>query len=69
MKHCWEMIGNTAPFNVTGHPSISIPCGLGAGERPVGLMLTAKHFDEMMLYRIAHTFEETCDWQSVGSTA
>jgi amidase len=68
MGHCWEMIGNPAPFNVSGHPSISIPCGLGAGERPVGLMLTASHFDEMMLYRIAHAFELSCDWQSVGAT-
>ncbi len=68
MKHSWEMIGNTAPFNVSGHPSISIPCGLGAGDRPVGLMLTARRFDEMMLYRIAHAFEQSCDWQSVGAT-
>lgn len=67
MQHCWEMIGNTAPFNVSGHPSISIPCGLGNGERPVGLMLTTRHFDEMMLYRIAHAFEQTCDWQNVGA--
>ncbi len=68
MQHCWEMIGNTAPFNVSGHPSISVPCGLGEGERPVGLMLTAKHFDEMMLYRVAHAFELTGDWQNVGAT-
>ncbi len=68
MKHCWEMIGNTAPFNVSGHPSISIPCGLGAGERPVGLMLTGRQFDEMMLYRIAHAFEQSCDWQNVGAS-
>ena len=67
MQHCWEMIGNTAPFNVSGHPSISIPCGLGEGERPVGLMLTTRHFDEMMLYRIAHAFEQTCDWENVGA--
>ena len=67
MQHCWEMIGNTAPFNVSGHPSISIPCGLGDGERPVGLMLTARHFNEMVLYRIAHAFEQSLDWQNVGA--
>ena len=32
------------------------------------LMLTAKHFDEMMLYRVAHAFELTGDWQNVGAT-
>ena len=31
MQHSWEQIGNTCPFNVTGHPSISLPCGLGRG--------------------------------------
>jgi amidase len=29
MQHSWEQIGNTCPFNVTHHPAISIPCGLG----------------------------------------
>ena len=66
MQHSWEQIGNTCPFNVTGHPSISIPCGLGEGERPVGLMLTGKHWDESTLYRVAHAFEEAVNWQSQG---
>ena len=33
MKHSWEMITNTCPFNVTGHPSISLPCRL-ADDKP-----------------------------------
>jgi amidase len=65
MKHCWEMIGNTAPFDVTGHPSISIPCGLGEGNRPIGLMLTGRHFDEATVYRAAYAFEQSGDWQTM----
>jgi amidase len=65
MKHCWEMIGNTAPFNVTGHPSISIPCGLGEGDRPIGLMLTGRHFDEATVYRAAYALEQSADWQTM----
>jgi amidase len=66
MQHSWEQIGNTCPFNVTHHPSISIPCGFGEGDRPIGLMLTAKHWQESLLYRVANAFERSCDWQMMG---
>ncbi len=63
MQHCWEMLGNTASFNVTGHPALSIPCGLGEGERPVGLQLIGKHFDELNIYQAAHAYEQGVDWK------
>lgn len=66
MQHSWEQIGNTCPFNVTGHPSLSIPCGFGAGDRPIGLMLTAKHWNESVLYRAADAFERGTDWKKMG---
>jgi len=66
MTHCWQSITNTCPFNVTGHPAISIPCGFGKGDRPIGLMLVGKHFDEMTIYRAAHAFERSGDWQKMG---
>ena len=69
MQHCWEAIGNTSPFNVSGHPAISIPCGYGEGDRPVGLMLVGKHFDEMTIYKAAHAFEQSCNWENIGTTA
>lgn len=61
VAHGWNMLGNTAPFDMTGHPSISVPCGKSGGL-PVGLMLTGTHFDEMALFRIADAFERICDW-------
>ncbi len=66
MRHSWEQIGNTCPFNVTRHPAISIPCGLGEGDRPIGLMLVARHWQEAALYRAAHAFEQAVDWQKLG---
>jgi amidase len=62
VTHGWNMLGNTAPFDMTGHPSISVPCGKSEGL-PVGLMLTGKHFDEMSLFRIADAFERSGDWK------
>jgi amidase len=56
----WSMLGNTAVFDMTGHPSLSVPCALSA-SLPVGLMLTGRHFDEMTLFRIADAFERNSD--------
>ena len=66
MQHSWEQIGNTSPFNVTHHPAISIPCGFGEGDRPIGLMLVAKHWQEAALYRAADAFERANDWTKMG---
>jgi amidase len=58
----FEMLGNTCPFDVTGHPAMSIPCGMGHGL-PIGLMLIAKHYNESTIYRAAHAFEQLGDWR------
>ncbi|MDR0478675.1 MAG: amidase [Burkholderiaceae bacterium] len=50
--HSWTMLANTSPFDVTGHPAISVPCGQTDGK-PVGLMLIGKHFDEQTVLRAA----------------
>jgi amidase len=51
-----EMTPNTAPFNVTGHPALSVPCALSQGL-PVGMMLIGQFFNESMLLRVAGAFE------------
>ena len=57
------MLPNTAPFDVTGHPAMSVPCGMSDGL-PVGLMLIGRHYDESTIYRAAHAFEQGVDWQT-----
>lgn len=54
---------NTCVADVTGHPAISIPCGLRDGL-PVGLMLTAKHFDDDTLIAASAAFERIGDWKT-----
>ena len=61
----WDHTENLGPFNLTGHPAISIPCAMSDGL-PVGLMLVAKHFDEGTLIRAAHAFEQHVDWGSLS---
>jgi amidase len=57
IQRALEMLPNTAPFDVTGHPAMSVPCGMSDGL-PVGMMLVAKYFDEVSIYRAASAFEE-----------
>ena len=52
-----EMIPNTAPFDVTGHPATSVPAGLVDGL-PVGMMIVGRHFDDATCLRVAAAFEE-----------
>ncbi|MEJ2887677.1 amidase [Actinomycetospora aeridis] len=52
-----EMLANTAPFDVTGHPACSVPAGL-AGGLPVGMMIVGRQFDDATVLRVAHAFEE-----------
>ena len=59
-----EMIANTAPFDSTGHPAMSIPCGLVDGL-PVGMMLVGRRYEEATIYRGAYAFEQAGDWQSI----
>src|SRR5579885_690792 len=52
-----EMIPNTCPFDVTGHPAMTLPCGLSDGL-PVGMMLVGRKWNEATILRAAHAFEQ-----------
>jgi amidase len=47
---------NTAPFDVTGNPALSVPCAMSEG-RPVGLMLVGRHFDDATVLRAGHAYQ------------
>jgi amidase len=57
MGNALDMVGNTSPFDVTGHPSISVPAGLSNGL-PVGLMLTGRYGEDDVVLRAGHAFEQ-----------
>jgi amidase len=56
-----NMQHNTCPFDVSGHPALTVPCGKIKGL-PIGMMLVAKHFDEASAIRAAAAFEKSTDW-------
>jgi amidase len=52
-----EMISNTCPFDVTGHPAITLPVGMSAGL-PVGMMLVGRHWEDGTVLRVADAFQK-----------
>ena len=53
---------NTAQFDVTGHPAISVPCGM-ADDLPIGMMITGRHFDDLSVLQVADAVEKSGDWR------
>jgi aspartyl-tRNA(Asn)/glutamyl-tRNA(Gln) amidotransferase subunit A len=54
--------GNTGPFNMTGLPSLAVPCGFTAAGLPISLQITGRAFDETTVLRVGHTYEQATDW-------
>ena len=63
-----EMLGGrrsfTAPFNLANVPALSINCGFTSEDLPVGLQIAGKPFDESMVFRVAHAYEQATDWHT-----
>jgi aspartyl-tRNA(Asn)/glutamyl-tRNA(Gln) amidotransferase subunit A len=52
----------TVPFNLTGLPAISVPCGFDSDGLPIGLEIVGRAFDEAMVVRVARAFERDTEW-------
>jgi aspartyl-tRNA(Asn)/glutamyl-tRNA(Gln) amidotransferase subunit A len=52
----------SAPANVTGLPSVSVPCGFGRGGLPTAFQVIGRPFGEARILRIARAYERTADW-------
>jgi aspartyl-tRNA(Asn)/glutamyl-tRNA(Gln) amidotransferase subunit A len=54
----------TGPFNMTGMPAISVPCGFTPSGLPAGLQLAGRPFDEPTVLRAAYAYQEATAWHS-----
>jgi len=52
----------TNPFNLTGLPAISVPCGFTSGNLPVGLQIAARPFEEATCFCVAYAYEQATEW-------
>jgi aspartyl-tRNA(Asn)/glutamyl-tRNA(Gln) amidotransferase subunit A len=53
----------TYPYNLTGLPAISVPCGFDRDRLPIGLQIAARPFDESTVLRVAHAYESSHEWK------
>jgi aspartyl-tRNA(Asn)/glutamyl-tRNA(Gln) amidotransferase subunit A len=52
----------TIPFNLTGQPAVSIPCGFSADGMPIGLQIAGRRNDDEGVLRLAHAFQRATNW-------
>ena len=51
----------TAPHDMSGSPTLSLPCGFGSGGRPLGFQLVGRDFGEDLLLRAGHAYQQRTD--------
>jgi aspartyl-tRNA(Asn)/glutamyl-tRNA(Gln) amidotransferase subunit A len=52
----------TLPFNYSGHPAISVPCGFSPAGLPIGMQLVGRPFLEGTILRAAHQYQQATEW-------
>ena len=57
-----SFVRTTAPFNLTGQPALSVPCGFTDDVLPLGLQVVGRPFAEDMVLRIGNAYEQATDW-------
>jgi Asp-tRNA(Asn)/Glu-tRNA(Gln) amidotransferase A subunit family amidase len=56
-------VGLTVPFNLTGTPALSVPCGFSPEGLPIGLQIATRAWDEALALRIAAAYERATPWK------
>ncbi|HET6781554.1 MAG TPA: amidase [bacterium] len=59
-----ELTRFTNPFNLTGMPALSVPCGFTRDGLPVGFQIVGKPFDEAAVLRVGHVYEQATGWHN-----
>jgi aspartyl-tRNA(Asn)/glutamyl-tRNA(Gln) amidotransferase subunit A len=52
----------TSPFNLTGLPALSVPCGFTRTGLPEGLQIVSKHWGEAKILQAGYAFEQAAEW-------
>ncbi len=58
----YEWLTFTFPFNLTGNPAASIPCGFTTDGLPVGLQIVGRRFDDVSVLQASAAFEQAAPW-------
>ena len=52
----------TAPFNMSGHPTLTLPGSKTESGLPVGFQIVGRHMEEALILRAGHAFQQATDW-------
>ena len=52
----------TYPFSIANVPALSVPSGFTVEDVPMSIQIAARPFDEAMVYRVAHAYEQATQW-------
>jgi len=55
---------NMPPFNITGSPTLALPCGFSAAGLPLSLQLSGRPFEEATVLRAGHAYEQATAWHT-----
>jgi aspartyl-tRNA(Asn)/glutamyl-tRNA(Gln) amidotransferase subunit A len=58
-----DAVPYTLPFNLTGQPAASIPCGVSAEGLPAGLQIIGRRGADALVLRASRAFERATEWQ------
>jgi amidase len=56
------LIRYTAPFSMSGHPSLTVPAAFTAAGLPVGVQFVGRHLGEASIVRVGRAFQRATDW-------
>ena len=55
---------NMPPFNLTGLPTLALPCGFTSSGLPLSLQLAGRPFEEGMVLQVGHAYEQATLWHT-----
>jgi amidase len=56
------LIRYTAPFDMSGHPTLTVPAAFTAARLPVGVQFVGRHLGEAAICRVGRAFQRATDW-------
>jgi aspartyl-tRNA(Asn)/glutamyl-tRNA(Gln) amidotransferase subunit A len=55
---------NMGPFNMTGQPTLAVPCGFSASGLPLSVQFSGRAFEETTVLRLGHAYQRATDWHT-----
>ena len=59
-----QLLKFTSPFDMSGSPTITMPCGFTDAGLPIGFQLVGPHLAEDVLLRAGHAYQQATDWHT-----